>query len=241
VLQARADVRVVDRQGRRVPEALGQLELDIREPRVLAEPVDVQRALDRVARDERDRDQRLRVVGGRAGHDLHARIEMRLLREHRLAVLDRPARDTCAELGRRVEDLLGVLVAREHRQQHALVVVGHVDRECVVRDQLLQRVRDALEQQVDALLGEEKVEDIRQPTIRVDQPSRGRRPGHARAGPVSGTGSALGRAHVLAHRRARRRARESGWSGRTAPHVADRKVTHRIEGRGPRVLPLRSD
>ena len=67
VLEACANLRVVERERGGVPEALCQLELVVVERRIVTEPVDVQRAFDRVTRNERDRDQRLRLVLGRAG------------------------------------------------------------------------------------------------------------------------------------------------------------------------------
>ena len=64
-------------------------------------------------------------------------------------------------------DLLGVLVSREDRIEHTLVLVGDVDGQRVVRDELRERVRDAIEQEVEALLAEDEVEDVGQPPIRV--------------------------------------------------------------------------
>ena len=67
MLEACANLRVVERERGGVPEALCQLELVVVERRIVTEPVDVQSAFDRVTRNERDRDQRLRLVLGRAG------------------------------------------------------------------------------------------------------------------------------------------------------------------------------
>ena len=92
VLEPRADLRVVERERRSIAESLGQLELVVTERGVFAEAVDVQCAFDRVSRDQRDRDQRLRLVCGCTyyGHD--TRVEVCLVDSHRLAVLDTPAR-----------------------------------------------------------------------------------------------------------------------------------------------------
>src|SRR4029453_14776566 len=53
VLETGADLRVVERERGSVAEALRELELVVVEVRVLAEAVDVQRTLDRVARNQR--------------------------------------------------------------------------------------------------------------------------------------------------------------------------------------------
>src|SRR5439155_25810581 len=62
MLGPRADLRVVQRKRGSITESLCELELVLVEERLLAEPVDVECALDRVARDQRNRDQRLRLV-----------------------------------------------------------------------------------------------------------------------------------------------------------------------------------
>ena len=67
VLEPRADLGVVERERRCIAEPLRELELVVVERRSVTEPVDVQSAFDRVTRNERDRDQRLRLVLGRAG------------------------------------------------------------------------------------------------------------------------------------------------------------------------------
>ena len=95
-LEPRADVRVVEGERGRVAEALRQLELLLGEEGVLADPVDVEGSLQRAARDQRDDDQRFRLERG-PGHELDARIEVRLVREHGLAMLDGPAGDADAE------------------------------------------------------------------------------------------------------------------------------------------------
>ena len=91
VLQSRADVRVVDRERGGVAEARCEEELLVGEARVLADAVDVERALEPPARDERDRDQRL-GLDRRARDEAYARVEVRLVREHGLAVRRRPSR-----------------------------------------------------------------------------------------------------------------------------------------------------
>ena len=60
-LEPRADVRVVECQRSRVAEPLRELELGVAEGRVLADPVDVERALEDAAGDQRHADQRLRI------------------------------------------------------------------------------------------------------------------------------------------------------------------------------------
>ena len=185
VLEPRADLRVVERERRGVGEALGELELLVAEGCVLAEPVDVEHALDDVAGDQRHGDQRLGLVGRRSGDRLRARVEVSLVRSHRLAVLGRPAGDALAELRAAVHDLLRPLVAREHRDEHGLRLVGLVDAERVVRDELGERVGDSLEQGVQALLREDVVEDVGEPAVRLDERLPG---GSAAVG-------ALGRVH----------------------------------------------
>ena len=96
LLERRADMRVVERERRRVAEPHREPELLVREDCVVALSIDVERALEVAARDQRDDDQRLRLRR-RAGHDADARVQMSLVGEHRLAVLDRPAGDPLAE------------------------------------------------------------------------------------------------------------------------------------------------
>src|SRR5207302_4814169 len=91
MLEPRADLRVVQRKRGSITESLCELELVLVEERLLAEPVDVECALDRVARDQRNRDQRLRLVSRCARHRRRARIEVGLVYEDRLAMLDAPA------------------------------------------------------------------------------------------------------------------------------------------------------
>ena len=183
VLESRADLRVVERERRGVAEALRQLELVVPERGVLAGAIDVQHALDLRPRDQRNRDQRLRV-DRRAGHEAHPRIEVGLVDEHRLAVARGPAGDPLVEADRRPHDLVRIVVAREHRDEQPLRLVGLVDRQRVVRDQVGERVRDAHEQRVEAQLGEHLVEDVGQPPVRVDElERRGNRDGVLRQQP----------------------------------------------------------
>ena len=97
---------------------------------------------------------------------------MRLVHEHRLAPACRPAGDAFVEADRRPHDLVGVLVAREHGSQHGVRLVGLVDRQRVVRDQVVQRVGDADEQGIEALLGQHLVEEVSEPPVRLDQLGR---------------------------------------------------------------------
>ena len=103
------------------------------------------------------------------GDEGDSRIEVRLVREHRLAVHNRPARDALPEGGARAHDLVLPLGARKHGDQLVARVVGLVDLERVVRDEVVERVGDAVEQRVEALLGEHVVEDLGQPPVRLDQ------------------------------------------------------------------------
>ena len=166
VLESRADVGVVDGERRGVAEPLGEEELLVGEDRVLSDAVDVERALELAARDQRDGDQRL-GVGGRPGDEADARVEVRLVREHGLPVRDGPAGDALVE-GETLAHHLGVpLAARERWRQEARALVRLVDVDVLVRDQLSEGVRDALEQGVEALLREDVVEDLRQPPVRL--------------------------------------------------------------------------
>jgi hypothetical protein len=153
----------------RVAKALGQLELLLGEDRVVAEAVDVERPLDRAARDERDGDERLGLVRGSARHDLDARVEMRVVDELGLAVLDDPARDALAVDGLVAHDLVRPLVSGHEGDEHAPGLVGLVDGERVEGDEIAQRVCDALEDRVQLLLGENVVEDLRQAAIGIDE------------------------------------------------------------------------
>src|SRR5436853_5419546 len=90
MLETRANLGVIERQGGRVAEPLRDLELHLAEGDRVAFAVDVERALDLATRNERDADQCLGLEW-RTGHGAHARGQMRLVREHRLAVPGGPA------------------------------------------------------------------------------------------------------------------------------------------------------
>ena len=131
--------------------------------------VDVQRSLDRSARDERDGDQRL-GIGRRALDEPDARVEVGPVRKHGLAVRDRPAGDALAEAERLVGDhLLGVVPPGEDAPELGRGLVGLVDGEVVVGNELAERVGDPLEQCVERLLGEHLVKDVGEPAVRVEE------------------------------------------------------------------------
>ena len=132
---------------------------------VLAEAVDAEHAFDRVARDQRDRDEGLQLVRRRPGHDHHPRIEVGRVREHRLPVLRCPTCEAGAELDLVAQNLLGPAVACEHRDERRLRLVRLEDAEGVVRDQLGERVRDPVEQRVEVLLRQHVVEDVRETAV----------------------------------------------------------------------------
>ena len=168
MLEPRADLRVVQRKRGSITESLCELELVLVEERLLAEPVDVECALDRVARDQRNRDQRLRLVSRCSRHRRRARIQVGLVHEHRLAMLDAPAGEPDPKWATVGQDLVGPLVTRPHGDQQTPGLVGLVDGQRVVRNELRQGIRNPVEQCVEALLGEHVVEDVRQPAIGLD-------------------------------------------------------------------------
>jgi len=59
--------------------------------------------------------------------------------------------------------------AREHGDESLQCVVRLVDDELFVGHELAQRVGDPLQERVEALLRENLVEDVREPTVRVDE------------------------------------------------------------------------
>ena len=121
------------------------------------------------ARDERDRDQRLGLDGS-AGNVHDARIEMRAVRPDGRPALDRPAGEPFPELGAAPHDLLLVpLRPREHGDQLAVLLVRLVDVQRVVGHEVRERAGDAVEEGVDALLGENVVEDLGQTLVRLDE------------------------------------------------------------------------
>jgi len=167
VLEPRADLRIVERERSGVRETLRQLELRLAEHALLAEAVDVEHALDLRTGDERNRDERL-GVDRRPRHDADPRIEVRLVDENGLSVAGRPAGHALVETDARPHDLVRVLVADDHRDEQALRLVGLVDGEVVVRNEVGERVGDAHEERVEALLGEHLVEHVGEPPVRLD-------------------------------------------------------------------------
>jgi hypothetical protein len=166
VLESHTDLRVVESQSRSVTEAFCQLELVLVELSVFADAIDVQRTLQHVSRNERDRDQRF-GLRRRAGNDADARIEVGRVRPDRLAMNDRPARDADTERGCVAHHLLFPLTAHEHRNEQLVNVVGLVDGEIVVGNEVAHGVRDLVQQVVEALLGEHLVEDVREAAVRL--------------------------------------------------------------------------
>ena len=81
------------------------------------------------------------------------------------------------------EHLVCVVAAGEDAPELAGRLVGLVEREVVVRDQLADRVRDPLEQGVERLLGEHVVEDVGEPAVRLDEREGCRRRRRHRRGP----------------------------------------------------------
>ena len=168
MLEPLADLRVVERERGGVGEALRELELAGAERRFHSGAVEVEHALDLRPRDQRNRDERLRL-DRRAGDDRDARMQVRLVRVHRLAATCGPAGDALVERDAGAHDLVRVLVAGEDGRQERLRLVGLVDRDRVVRDQVGERVRDPDEHGVEGLLGEELVEDVGEAAIRLDE------------------------------------------------------------------------
>ena len=169
MLEALSDLGVVERERGRVAEALRDLELRLAERDAVALAVDVQRALDLAARDERDADEGF-GLHRRSGHGANARVEVRLVAQHSLAMARCPPGDALREADRRAHDLVGVHVPHEHRLEHALRLVGLVDRQRVERrNQVADGVGDAHQEGVEALLGEDLVEDVREPPVRLDE------------------------------------------------------------------------
>ena len=100
---------------------------------------------------------------------------MRLVHEHRHAVLDAPAGEADAERTPVGQDLVRPLVPRPDRNEDAAGLVRLVDRQRVVRNQLGEGVGDPVQERVEALLGEDVVEDVRQPLVRLDARVVGRK------------------------------------------------------------------
>ena len=170
-LETRPHVGVVERERGGVAETDGEPELLLGE---LLQPdaIDVERALDAAARDERHRDERLRI-GWRAFDEPHARVEVGAVREHGLPMIDGPAGDPLPEGERLVgEHLVRILTAGEDAAQLAGGLVGLVEGEVVVGDEVADGVRDALEQRVERLLREHVVEHVGEPAVRLDERER---------------------------------------------------------------------
>ena len=89
-------------------------------------------------------------------------------------VLDGPAGDADSVGRLVVDDLLGPLAADEHCDELAACGVGLVDHELVVGHQRADGVGDALEECVEALLGEHLAEDVGQAAIGLDERIRAR-------------------------------------------------------------------
>jgi hypothetical protein len=99
----------------------------------------------------------------------HTRVEVRVVREHRLAVLGRPARDPGAERERLVgQHRFRIGADREHRGERPCGDVGLVEGEAVVRHELVQRPCHPLQELVQRLLGEHLVEDVGELAVRLD-------------------------------------------------------------------------
>jgi hypothetical protein len=202
VLEARPDVRVVDRERGSVAEALREEELLVGERGVLADPVDVERAFQLTACDERHGDEGLGLVG-RPRDQSHPWIEVRPVREHGLAVVDGPAGYALAEREGLAHDLVLPLASRQDRAKLALRLVRLVDVHVLVGDEHGERVRDPLENRIEALLGEHVVEDLGKTPVRLGRargdeahlrPRRrldGGRVGHAARGSSDGPGIGL--------------------------------------------------
>ena len=146
VLEPCPDLRVVERKRGCVGKSLRKLEFVRGEARILAEPVDVEGALDLAAGDQRNRDERFRLVGRRPGHDGGARVILNLVDQHGLLVLDGPAGEPDAEGAACCQDLGRPAVARHDRDERSIGLVDPVDGERVVGDEIGERVSDAVEE-----------------------------------------------------------------------------------------------
>jgi hypothetical protein len=144
-LERLADLRVVERERGRVAEALRELEVLLGEAGVLAEPVDVERALDRVPGDEGNGDERFGLVRRSARNDLNPRVEVGLVHEQRLAMLHGPAGDALPEDGTVVHDLVRPRVPGHQGDEAPPRFVRLVDGEGVVWNEVSERVGDAVE------------------------------------------------------------------------------------------------
>ena len=143
-------------------EQLGEVEFVGAEERLrLAHAADVERA-DRLAPDEqRDHDHRLGLERG-AGHLDGAGVEVRLVGQHRLAVVDDPAADADAERALVGEDQVGEAVAGDDRAAHAGSPVHAIDGQRVVRDDDLERIGDQVKDAVRLEGREQALVDLEQ-------------------------------------------------------------------------------
>ncbi len=165
--QLNAPLRVVESEGRSVAEARYELKLLIAEGGLLAQPEDVECSLDGAPGNQGNRDERLRLNWS-ALHELNAWIEVRLVRKNRLPSFDRPTGDTGPKRHLFSHDLVGERVLRNDRNQQPLHFVRLVYDQGVVVEEGRQRLGDAVEEGVEALLREHLVEDLGQAPVGVE-------------------------------------------------------------------------
>jgi hypothetical protein len=139
------DLGVLQRDRGLTREQLGELELVGRERGLcFAHPPDVERA-DRLAVDEQGNDDHgFRLERG-AGHLHGAWIEVRLVGADRLAVVDHPAGDPDTERALVRQDQLREPIPRDDGAPDAGFTIGTVDRQRVVWNDRLERIRDQVE------------------------------------------------------------------------------------------------
>ena len=94
---------------------------------------------------------------------------MGLVDAHRLPVGHTPPRQTDTEGNLVGQDLVRPFVPRPDRLQDAPRLICLVDRQRVVRDELGERIRDPVEQRIEALLAQDVVKDVRKPAVRLDE------------------------------------------------------------------------
>ena len=80
-----------------------------------------------------------------------------------------PARQTLTEEALAGEDLVRPFVSCENGHEPPAWLVGLVDRQRIVRNQVRQRISDAVQQRVETLLTEDGVEHLREPAVRLDE------------------------------------------------------------------------
>ena len=116
------------------------------------------------ADEERAHDHRLRLL--RRARDLHRPgVEVRIVGQHRLAVADRPAGDACVQRALVREDHVREPVAGNDRLADPGVAVHPVDRERVVGDHRLERVRDHLQHAAGVERGEEPLVHLQEAAL----------------------------------------------------------------------------